>query len=668
VSTLAETDLHAPPDQPSDASPAAGGQRLASTWQPAGSSPSDGWWARGLATSSVVCVVGGLVSGNPVLVLVAVGAAVTVLLGRWLACDLAVVAAGQLLLLCAVMAGTGAAWLGLDLLDAPSVLGLLYVGLTVFAAVLSWWRPRWVGRLDGRATPLAYLPALVAAATGLFQSVSVHAVQSWAFFGTDVVSHVTILAQVQETGHLDYSLSSYPRGMHMLAALMSVPDAPLDDRHQLLTYDLKLGGALTWLALAFMLWTGSALCLRLGRAVGASGTVSWVAALVFGTAGLLTNTFLESFVVQGAAPSLVAQAVLFCIPLAVLEIPRRRLELPMVAAVAATASMLLAHLWQALAIAPAVALGLLVLVLARSGRTIRTQLWTRRALAGVAVLVAAVVLAADPLFHIAKAGGASLAASPGDLAGEPWRLLIPCLLSTVALTRWGRRPWATALGGTGLGLALTVGWLLRGAGNGLDLDQWYPLKACWFLTLFLAPWLALTVVRLAALVIGPTWARLGRAGRGAFVIRSGVIAIVAATATATWLPWQLGTASALERAWHRYDWFAPGASERPLHHGGALDLVQSVDSRPAIVVPWRLERSFLFEAGSLRVVSDLLHFVNGQPRLAEMTENVCERIRDLSSDEQAVVLTRASAAEVRQDLAEGGCPGRARVVHASIDR
>jgi hypothetical protein len=517
---------------------------------------------------------------------------------------------------------------------------------------------------------VAFLPSAVAAATAVFQSFNVSAVQSWAFFGTDVLGHMTVLAPVQQVGHLDYSAWPYPRAIHMLAALSAVPGAPVEDTSELLTYDLRLVGALAWLGLAFMLWAGAVLCLQLGRAVGLSRHAASCAAALFGGAGLLTGTFVESFVRQGAAPSLVAMGVLFALAIVALKLPRHALDFPVMAAATAMASMLLSHLWQALAIAPAFALAVHALYLVRRDGWSAMRPPVGRALSAGATVAVAATLSYGPLFSVVDAGGVRIAASAGELSGEPWPLLVPGLLSALGLLRWAGTPWAAAFAGTAAGLTAAVAYLVIGAGGQLSaLSLWYPQKGCWFLTVFLSPWLAVTVVRHGSRLVLPTWAKLGRLPRGSFVARSGLIAAVVAAASVTWLPWQLGISSGLERAWHRFDATAPGASALPLHHGGALDLVQrhGMNIPPAVAVPWRLEESSLFEAGSLRVVSDLLHFTNGQPRLMTMTDDVCERIQELSGGRPAVVLTRAPVRGVRQELARGGCSG-ARVVNASPNR
>jgi hypothetical protein len=594
-----------------------------------------------------------------------------VLLRRHLASDVAVIAAGLLIVGSAVVLGTVASALGLNLIAVPWLLGLVYACLVTVTAGLAWRRAGWAGPGGCRSTqPVAFLPAAVAAATAVFQSFNVSAVQSWAFFGTDVLGHMSILAPVQQVGQLDYSASAYPRAIHMLAALSAVPGAPVDDTSTLLTYDLRLVGALAWLSLAFMLWAGVVLCLQLGPAVRLSRHAACCAAGLFGGAGLLTNTFLESFVRQGAAPSLVAMAVLFALAIVALELPRQALDLPAMAAATAMASMLLSHLWQALAIAPVFAFAAHALYLVRRDGWSAMRPPVRRALSAGATVAVAALLAYGPLFSVVDAGGARIAASAGELSGEPWPLLVTGLLSALGLLRWAGTPWAAAFAGTAAGLTATVAYLVIGAGGDLSaLSQWYPQKACWFLTVFLSPWLAVTVVRHSSRLVLPVWVKLARLPRGSFVVRSGLLAAVAAAASVTWLPWQLGVSASLERAWNRYDATAPGAAALPLHHGGALDLVQRHGENipPAVAVPWRLEESSLFEAGSLRVVSDLLHFTNGQPRLMTMTDDVCERIQELSDGRPAVVLTRAPAREVRQELAEGGCPG-ARVVNASLDR
>ena len=170
---------------------------------------------------------------------------------------------------------------------------------------------------------LAYAPAAIAAAIGLAQSFFERMPASWAFAGTDLAQHMILVQDVQRSGSLDYSTTGYPRAFHMLAAFVSVPSPPLDHPVELLSYDMRLVAAATWLSLALVLWAGITLALRLGAARRVPRLVTVGAAVLFGAGVLLTNSFVVTFVYMGAAASLLAVVVIFALPLAALGLDTR---------------------------------------------------------------------------------------------------------------------------------------------------------------------------------------------------------------------------------------------------------------------------------------------------------------------------------------------------------
>jgi hypothetical protein len=622
------------------------------------------WTGRVVATGALLLLLVGCWSNNPSLVLLSLVGTASALLARRVAWDIAVTAGALLVLAVAVGAGTLAGWLGVDLLAAPWVVAAVYLAATLAVTVLSWVRPtRQSHGSASRWRTCAFLPAGVATATALLQGASITTVQSWAFYGTDLTNHAGILAQVQRQGSLEYQLSAYPRGLHMMSALASVPRAPLASPGELLGYDLRLTAAVAWLALALLICAGTTLTIRLGLRMGLARSTYLTAAGLLGVLALLTNTFLESFVDQAAAPSLTAVAVLYAFVLAAAVFPRRLSDPRLLVAASAVTAMLLAQLWQALAVVPLVTLVVLALPATRHALTKLTSRPRASSIGWAVVAAAAGLVAALPVIHVLQAGGLHLAGQQGDLAGQPWRILVPAGLSALGLLAWRRQLWARVMMGSALGLAAVVAVLLQGAGAGLDLTQWYPLKACWFLTLFLAPWLALTTARLLRLVVRPVWARLGRLGRLAFVVRVSLVASLAAVALVTWLPWQLGPTPDLEGAWQQYHSAAASGNTRPLFLGGAYDLALDYGTsyQPAVVVPYRLERNFFFDPYSSLIVSKLLGFQSGSPDVAG-ADNVCGAVRLAAGHRAAVVLSRAPASTVRADMAKHGCAGRARIV------
>lgn len=617
----------------------------------------------------MLLIFAGLLLAAPGLLLIGLVCSVASVLRQRLPLDVAVPAAGLGILVVSVAAGVLASLLGVDLLARPWLLGAAYLASGLAAlAVATRRHPR---SPDPRAVAglawFAIAPATVAVGTGLLQSVSVGVAKSWSFWGTDLVHHMMLVSQVQADGRLSYATTGYPRGAHMLAALVSVPTVPLDDRVALMGYDLRLTAALSWFALALMLWTGAALTVRLGRALGLPSGIPETAALALGTGALLTNTFLESFIYMGASPSLLAVAVLWALPLAAVTSPRLLGRLPLLAVVCCAAAMLLAHLWQALAVVPAVALAVCVAARPRDvlAGTRDAGSW-RHLLRFVPWAAGSLAIAALPMIGIQQAGGVGLAATQGDLPEGPWHLLLPALLVLVPLARQARELWARLALGSVAGLVVVTALIVHGASHGFDLDQYYPLKTLWFLTLFLAPGLALGATWLALTVARPAWRAAAGAGSVAFALRASVVGLVAALAFVGWLPWLLGTGSGTVDAWrglgardtvgqvgpqmswsaHRYDLAA--------RYGPAL--------APAVVVPYYVGSSGMVDGFSTSLVSELLSFQTGQVALPGDAKHLCSAIATVAGAADAVVISKLPAAQVRRAMARDGCAGRAAVV------
>ena len=387
-----------------------------------------------IAITGLLLVAAGVAWQTPELLLLGLTATVASVLGRRLALDIATPAAALCLLLIAVAAGQAASLVGVDLLAHPWVLATLYVVVAASAVGLT--RRTVVGNAVLPRRPVlptvAFLPAWFAVLTGIVQFSVPGVAKSWAFWGTDLARHMTTISLLQQDGRLDYRATSYPRGLHMLAALVSVPGAPVGDPQKLLAYDLRLEAALTWFAMAIFLATAASLVLLASRRLELAPGVGTTAALLVGCGALITNTFVLSFVYPGAAPSLLAMAVLVGVPLAATTWATRHRAAALLV-ICSIATLALAHLWQALAIAPVIA-ALILLVPASLGlRGVRHDREAQRTLAwaaGCAVVCAA--LAVPPLVLVTQAGGLSLAATPGSLAGGPWRILVPGLVALVA--------------------------------------------------------------------------------------------------------------------------------------------------------------------------------------------------------------------------------------------
>lgn len=622
-----------------------------------------------LAVIGLLLVVGGGILADPAVLLVGLVASTASWLRRRLPVDLAVPVAAAVLLAASITAGLAAGLLHQDLLKAPRALAAAYL----VGAAVALLRSLAGGPVGGPpptrgAGLLAYVPAVLALAIGLLQSVSVSVAKSWAFWGTDLAHHMTTLKIVQAAGALDYDVSGYPRGLHMLAALASVPSAPTGV-DGLMAYDLRLVAALTWLATGLLLATGASLALRLARLLGRPARVGVLAGVLFGTAALLTNTFVLSFVYFGAAPSLLAGTVLLLLPLAGAAGLLRAARLGTVAAWAALCLVCLAHLWQGLLLAPVGAGALLLLVrVPRLTADLRSRA-ARRALGGGLIAVAAAVALAVPaVAGLRQVGGTAVTSAAGSLAGEPWVVLVPALGTLVLLLRPLRHAWASLLAGSAAGLLASGVVVLLSSGHPADLDQYYPAKLLWFLTILLGPLLAVASVTVADVAARSCWGAAGRLGQAAFVVRWTGASLVVALAAAFWLPYLLGVESATAGTWHRA---APDQRQVPTAfpdwsaYRYELATRFGPDDRAEVVVPYLVANASSDPFGT-RVVSELLAFLTDRPEVLGGRATVCQEIEQLAGDRPAVVLTQQPAGSVLDSMAEAGCTGRAPVVRVSV--
>ena len=634
---------------------AAGGPRAAS--------------GRAAAAAGVALVLAGTLVPNPVLILLGLATSCTALLLRWLPLDLAVPAAALSMTTAAITAGMVAAALDVDLLARPWFLVVLYLTLSacVLLATLTLAGRRHPSCLHRRGW-LALAPVAVAASTGVLQAFSVDVAKSWSFWGTDLARHMTYLSEIQRAGALDYTGVGYPRGLHMLTAFVSVPGAPVQDPTALLGYDLRLVAAVTWLSVALLLWTGAVLTIRLGRSLGLTGRVAACAALLFGSVALLTDTFIHVFVYMGSAPSLLAVVVMWSLALAATDRPAWTDRLPVVAVASTFAAMLLAHLWQALIIVPVVAL--VTYAIPRLGRVAAdarcSDSW-RRLLANTPWAVVALALAVPPLAGIQSAGGTALARTLAEVPPGPWRLLVPALVCLALLVRHLHHTGVRLFLGSTVGLLAATAVLLHSAGSGFDLTQYYPTKALWFLTIFLGPLLALGATAGVLAAARTTWRLLGRTGSAARVLRTTALAVTVAVVGALWLPTVLGSGAATMAAWQRAEAdSAAGQVERKTNWSGhRYDLARRYG--PAyprdVVVPYFVGYSTVFDQPGTRLVSELLTFQTGQPEVTGDGVDICEKVASVAGTSSAVVISKLSPDQVRLDMANNGCPGRAPVVH-----
>jgi hypothetical protein len=619
-----------------------------------------------IAVLGLTLIVAGVGLDKPTLLLLGLVTTTTTWLRRWFAADLAVPVATTLLLGSAIVAGLAAAWTGIDLLGRPWLLAGIYVaygGLITSTTVAS---QRSAPR--GPAPPVPWwslLPAALAAATALPQAFSVNVAKSWAFYGTDLARHMTLIESLQHQGNLDYSVTPYPRGLHMLATLVSVPGAPLDDPRTLMSYDLQLETSLNWLALALMIWTGTALAIRVGhRLWPTSLLIGTIAGVLLGVSALVTNTLVFGFVYMGGAQALVAVAVLWLAPLAMLcRVPGLD-RMPWIAAACCFQAMLLAHLWQPLVLGPACGVAVLAATRMRDlPATIRRRaLWSDLRMSGP-LAGGALAVAAVPALAVQHAAGVGLAATLGEFPGEPWRMLVPALLCAPMLGRRGLGSWARIYLGVALGLVGVWGLMLLGAE--FEFHNWYPVKAVWFLTLVLTPPLALGATATARAFALRISAALGRLERAGFILRTTTLATAVALGFSFWLPHILGAGLLTPAAWHVDGPRTYGGNEHPTNLSGhAFDLAARYGTtfRPSVAVPYYVGFSAVFDVQTTRLVSELLTFQTGQPELKGEPRDICMAITTLAGSRSAVVISKLPSHFVREDMAAHGCAGRAEVL------
>jgi hypothetical protein len=236
----------------------------------------------------------------------------------------------------------------------------------------------------------------------------------------------------------------------------------------------------------------------------------------------------------------------------------------------------------------------------------------------------------------------------------PVLLLAASAVACVGLVLLERGAFAQCFAGGVLAGLAVVALALVGAGNGLDITQWYPNKLLWFLVVFLAPVTALAVVVGAVrswrlLITATAWA-----GPAARVTRVVVVAAVVAVTGAYWVP--------------LYD--APGTElAKTAALGGAdnessrrYDIAREQGARPEPVLPVFLTTKLFGDLGADYVVSKLLSFQTGQPTTFGRTSELCSDLRAVAAGHDAVVVTTLDTVIVRRLLDAQQCDATARVV------
>lgn len=612
--------------------------------------------AKVMGAAGGLLTVVGLWSGQPALSLLGLMISTAAVLLTWLAWDLALPAAALVLVGLASSAGVAAAATDVDLLTSSGWLVAVMLGWSMTALLLvrrlrvPWWRRP--APVKSGAACLAYGPALVAAAVAAVQAASTSVAASWALQGTDLAQHAIELQGVRQAGQLDYLADLYPRGLHMLAALVGGPGAPTEPA-TLLAHDLRLFAACSWFSLALVLLMGAGLVLRITSSVALPPRVGLLATTGLGVLLLVLSGTVNVFVSMGAAPSLLAVLVIWSLPAARLElgaVARERRGALTTLLIAAVSTALLAHLWQALLLVPVVAL-----LLSGSPRRwlhLLRQLGPRAA-AGAAAAVAACALLALPALLGVMRAGASLAGIPGEVPQPPWPFLAVGALALLVLPLLRSRFRSLlVLAGPTAGLLLVTAVLLRGADNGFDLTQYYPMKALWFLTLVLMP---VTVVVAAAAAVsggGRLWVVLARLGAAARVARVASFGVLAALVVSFVLPQiaaaRSATLDALRPLWD------PAAAELGEDR---LQIANQHGARyaPRVTVPVAVGTSAILDRYGSYVISKLMSYETGQPQSHGRALFVCSDIDLVAGDRPAVVVTKLDATLLQQLMERDGC-------------
>jgi hypothetical protein len=501
----------------------------------------------------------------------------------------------------------------------PDVIGLVPAGLAATVAVLQ-------GRDGGRAA----LP--------------------WSLATTDLAEHAIMLREVQVTGVLSYTETSYPRGLHALLALVTnaVGGPDTMSAGQSLQHDLAVWAAAVWLCTAVLLLAAWATARALLHRRQDRFSPAYAAVVPWLLLGSLA--WQGAFVQLGAAPSLLAVVALWTLPLLCVVRPRAGLSSVLLLGAAVTG--LLMHLWQALAVIPVTCTGVLLLVLlgpaGRRDQVLAAVADLRRRPLELVATVLLLASAVPPVVGTLAAGGLSQAGIPGDMSAPSPLLAAAAVMGLLLLSldrarsTTERCAWlATTLGGL-----LVTSALLAGSGDLLGLDQYYPRKALWFVLTALTPLLVLPAAGAVPLLVR-TRDRLPatRLLTGGAVLCAGV-----AGGAVLVLPGLLSPASPLR--WAASGSEPEGTGERRLR------LAQDYADRfgPAVTVPVELTLTRSDAQYGAYIVSKLLRFQTGQPASYGDLWSACADVRRVARGGSAVVLTDLRPGLVSQVLAEQGCP------------
>jgi len=381
-------------------------------------------------------------------------------------------AAALLVLAGALVLGETAALVSIPVASTPLACRGLLIGSALLVMVVTARRPGRAGKglPPDRAAWGSALPSVVLLALGGVLWVLPTQRQVQWFLEGDNLRHLIFAAQTWGDGNLDYSADPYPRGWHMLLALLWGADNASWKSPGLISL-LEAIAAATWLLAAVLALATGLLTRALLRYVGVSG--HWYALLpLIASSVMLTPAFLGDYLALGFQNSLVGALVLATVSVEILHAPGQFRSL----AVTSAGVMVVANAWQIL-------LPVAVLVMASAGvvylRGGKDEPRPERRRLRIALAAGSAAVAAAPgIVAVTVQTGLAHGAEAGVVAPLPAMWLVLGLASAVVL---GSLTWRTIGPPTvaaALGLTATTGFVLA-AFLGISPLRYYPSKTLW---------------------------------------------------------------------------------------------------------------------------------------------------------------------------------------------
>ena len=481
-------------------------------------------------------------------------------------------------------------------------------GLLCAVAAARAWRRSTPGRaiLQGPVTlrPLlaAAIPAMVLAAFGVLSLALPPEQQVQWFLEGDNPRHLIYVADVWQTGHLDYALDSYPKAWHSLLALLwgSTGAAALDADG--LMSLLELNAASTWFLYVTLTLVTGLLADALAKRMQLSMPWRSVAALC-AAASTLSVPFLGVYMANGFEASILQAVLLGVTAHELVAHPGTGRSLVVTAAgVAVTANN-----WQLMLPETLFAFAVAVFLFVRAGGS-----------KGVAVCAgaAAALVSAPGLLTVVVQTGLGHAEEAGVVAPLPMGWLVATVLAA-ALVLWLRRGDLPVVAMALMVLGAVASAFGVAAVLGIPATQYYPSKVLWKATTLGIP---LVWVMLAWVVNR----RPAPARRSVLVAGGGVVALLC-------LWWLAQPLASLSGKWSSVD------AER------VLATLRSADASSAQVV-WTGDRE---DDTIARILLDFYRVGETRDRTVQHPLSVAEECLLLRAAARPAVLSTETMAAVR---------------------